>query len=167
MGERDQLAHPLPENEIHPHDLSLPINGARHDLKIVLLNHCDLGEKEIAATRSRIEHFSALTGGVDIAIIFLLAPPPSTLDMNDKADTGPSGLRAYMQLQIELARYPDAASIPLLPLARLDGLADVVSCHVRAMSNASVKEVTGGEEDGKQSVFIAVKDPHFKRGSKL
>ncbi|KAJ9648387.1 hypothetical protein H2199_001241 [Coniosporium tulheliwenetii] len=97
----------------------------------------------LPATLSRIQHFAALTGATDIAIIFLLSPPvpPTNSTRNGasnshqphSAASSASGLHAYHQLSASLLMHADIPSIPLLPLSDLSSLESLLRTYVSAL----------------------------------
>lgn len=140
------------ESQLTTHDLSIPLN-ANVDrkagntlpgrlLRLLLLSRNSVSDSKLDATIYRIQHFAFLTGGQDLAIVFLLAASPSTSFVSaeqlatdsphiaDPDDT--SGIYAYTKLQAELNNHPSIPYIPILPLAKLDGLSNLLKKHVEA-----------------------------------
>ncbi|EMC95076.1 hypothetical protein BAUCODRAFT_525199 [Baudoinia panamericana UAMH 10762] len=120
-------------------------------LRLLLLSSTATAEASIGETLHRIQHFAALTGGQDLAIVFLLSPPPATTFTSAKAvmdgrvgsaDGQPSGIIAYAKLQAVLANRMDIPYIPILPLSKLDDLSGLVQNYVAQLSRTRFKPVT-------------------------
>lgn len=90
----------------------------------------------------RIQHFTALTGGRDLAIIFLLNPPPAKAFVSAKSldsqqsenDRSVNGIHAYTKLQAEMMNHAQIPHVPILPLASIDGIARLLQTHVASLT---------------------------------
>ena len=86
---------------------------------------------------SRVHHFAALTGGVDVALVMLLDPAPAITTARSIAQPSTDnsrGVRAYARLQAALFDDADLPNMPILPLARVDGLATLLGSHLESVS---------------------------------
>ncbi|GAB7363545.1 hypothetical protein MBLNU230_g3812t1 [Neophaeotheca triangularis] len=142
------------ESRLETHDICIPLNPtidsrtgqttSSDQLRVLLLSPSAVTENAATNSISRIRHFASLTGGKDLIIIFLLAPtqpPPSSFVTakqvahdNDPHQTGLAGIHAFTQLQVLIHNDQEIPHIPTLPLAKLEGLADLLSKHATAMA---------------------------------
>lgn len=101
-----------------------------------------MSDANLLCTLDRIHHFAALKGGQDLAIIFLLNPPIASnfvtvkdLDANDSnRATDTNGVIAYARLQAALLPRQDIPPVPILPLAAVEGLPELLKKHVNTVS---------------------------------
>lgn len=112
-------------------------------MRFLLLSPSCVSKSIITNTITRIKHFAALTGGVNLAIVCLLHPPPHASFASSKklveAPTGDTtGVFAYSTLQSTLFAEHEIPTIPILPLAKVKGLADVLSTFVAALEGPSL-----------------------------
>jgi hypothetical protein len=99
-------------------------------------------EAALPNTLDRVHHFASLTGGQDLAIVFLLNPPktPSFISVKDLTsndsdpDAGTKGVLAYAKLQAALLSRSDITHIPILPLASVEGLPGLLVKTIAALS---------------------------------
>ncbi|KAK6433637.1 hypothetical protein LTR95_010180 [Oleoguttula sp. CCFEE 5521] len=120
-----------PEYDLSTHDLAIPIkssdNTSTRQLRVLLLSPVDTATKTLPATLVRIERFTALTGGVDLAIVFLLSHSPNTSLSTEATMTG---LEGYAALQAALFAQPHP---PILPVATLNALPILLLRHAAAL----------------------------------
>lgn len=140
------------ENQLNTHDLEIPF-GATTDLRtgnaatsrrlrVLLIAPLDVADNRLEQTMARISHFASLTGGEDVAIMFLVYPSStagfvSAKDLtNGDADaaTYSNGMAAYSKLQIELLNHADVSPLSMLLLSSLDGLPALVKRHIANIS---------------------------------
>ncbi|KAF2164149.1 hypothetical protein M409DRAFT_56855 [Zasmidium cellare ATCC 36951] len=88
-----------------------------------------MSEANLTPTIERIRRFAALTGGKDLVMVFLLYPGYSTSE-----EVSNDGMVAYARLQAEMMNHTEIPSIPILPLPKLDGLANILKSHQIAWS---------------------------------
>ncbi|KAK4890597.1 hypothetical protein LTR27_010759 [Elasticomyces elasticus] len=138
----------LRESRLNTHDVAIPLGPnvdpttgaavATRCMRYLLLAPSSMDKAKIDTTLDRIQHFASLTGGHDLAIIFLLQTPPSTsfapareLMGIASSSTSPatSGMYAYTSLQAILVDRSDIPYIPILPLANLEGLSNLLHRH--------------------------------------
>ncbi|CAD0092779.1 unnamed protein product [Aureobasidium vineae] len=102
-----------------------------------------MSEHRLPATIARIQHFVALTGGLDVAIILSLSasnPFSSAKDlMNNRRIDDMEGVRSYALLQAEIMTRPELAWVPILPLAKLDDIVKLVKTYVQSISRPKPK----------------------------
>ena len=135
------------EHELLTHDIAIPITpvvakqSTRRLLRVLLLSASCVIDNKIEDTMNRLDHFAFLTGGIDVAIVFLLHSPPAfvsakSLTCSDHVQTAGSvdGIHAYAKLQVELKTRKNGTSIPILLLASLDGLSALLSKHAQSLS---------------------------------
>lgn len=99
-------------------------------------------DDRLAETVERIRRFAALTGGQDLAIVFLLDPPKDTAFTSAKnlngntgnPSPGQDGVIAYSKLQAAMMDHGDIPHIHVLPLTTLDALPELLKKHVAALS---------------------------------
>lgn len=140
------------ETQLEAHDINLPAQIAKipestdtistRRYRFLLFSPSAVSEPRLEATLKRLHHFSSLTGGQDIAIIFLLSPQDSC-NFNATANTisedsnvhGQSmdGMKAFTLLQSILTENFDI-SIPLLPISSLSELPARLIKHVSFQS---------------------------------
>ena len=73
------------ENRLETHDLAIPLSASldtntsnaepTRELRVLLLAPSWTLEASLPSTLDRLHHFASLTGGQDLAIVFLLNPP--------------------------------------------------------------------------------------------
>lgn len=93
-------------------------------------------------TLDRIHHFASLTGGQDLAIVFLLSPPQTSsfvsvkdlTSANRAPEADAKGVLAYAKLQASLLPRNDIPHIPILPLASVEGLPGLLTRYVKSLS---------------------------------
>jgi hypothetical protein len=102
-----------------------------------------MSEERLPATIARIQHFVALTGGLDVAIILSLStskPFSSAKNLlNAPQVDGMDGLRSYALLQAQFMTRPELSWVPILPLAKLDGIVDLIKTHAQSISRPKPK----------------------------
>ncbi|GAB1740191.1 hypothetical protein NU219Hw_g5307t1 [Hortaea werneckii] len=160
----------LLEKSLDTHDLALPLQPflnpktghalAARQLRVLLLSLPVVAEAQLEATIERIQRFASLTGGKDLAIIFLLtySPPPvqltapiatnsfttarqlaqKTAHLSANSERGNlDGVMAWTKLQAELTNRSDIPYIPILPLTALDKLPQLLHKHIAALNSPS------------------------------
>ncbi|KAH0385749.1 hypothetical protein KCU92_g3289, partial [Aureobasidium melanogenum] len=102
-----------------------------------------MSEERLPATIARIQHFVALTGGLDVAIILSLSaskPFYSAKDLLNASEIDSSdGIRSYARLQAELMTRTELAWVPILPLAKPDGIVELIKTHAQLISRPKPK----------------------------
>jgi hypothetical protein len=101
-------------------------------------------ESNLPNTLDRIHRFTSLTGGQDLAIVFLLNPPKTSSFISVKdltsassdPEAGTKGVLAYAKLQASLLPRSDIPHIPILPLASVEGLPALLTNYATALSRA-------------------------------
>jgi hypothetical protein len=101
-------------------------------------------ESKLPNTLDRIYRFASLTGGQDLAIVFLLNPPKTSsfISVKDLTSTssdpeaGTKGVLDYAKLQASLLPRNDVPHIPILPLASLESLPGLLTKYATALSRA-------------------------------
>jgi hypothetical protein len=99
-------------------------------------------ESNLPNTLDRIHRFASLTGGQDLATVFLLNPPKTSSFISVKdltsagsdPEAGTKGVLAYAKLQASLLSRSDIPHIPILPLASLEGLPALLTKYATAIS---------------------------------
>ncbi|KAI4719110.1 hypothetical protein E4T48_04645 [Aureobasidium sp. EXF-10727] len=140
------------ESLLESHDIAVPIpdfpkpipnTKSNRVLRLLLISPNNMSEDKLPTTIARIQHFMALTGGLDVAIILSLSaskPFSSAKDlMNDSQVDNMDGVNSYSRLQAELMTRPELTWVPILPLAKLDGIVELVKTHVQAISRPKPK----------------------------
>ncbi|KAI7232392.1 hypothetical protein KC330_g5943 [Hortaea werneckii] len=160
----------LLEKNLDTHDLALPLQpwldpGSGHalaarQLRLLLLSSSAVAEAQLEATIERIQRFASLTGGKELAIVFLLASPPTpahptapvatnsfttarqlaqqTAQLSAVSERGNlDGVLAWTKLQAELTNRSYIPYIPILPLTTLDKLPQLLQKHVAALNSPS------------------------------
>ncbi|KAK5120359.1 hypothetical protein LTR85_006298 [Meristemomyces frigidus] len=153
------------ESQLSTHDVSIPLSAVvdsrtgnalstRH-LRLLLLSRSAVAETKLDDTIKRIQHFASLTGGQDLAIVFLLAAPPAgstfvsakQLAVDTSSATASNddteGVYAYTRLQAVLVNHADIPNLPILPLADLEGLAALLKKHVANFTRARTPQAQG------------------------
>jgi hypothetical protein len=137
------------ENRLETHDLAITLptslNTSGHNnitstrqLRILLLSPTSTSTANLPHTLDRVHHFAGLTGGQDLIIVFLLSVPV-TADTNTSDITNPSTISAhptlaFTHLQASLLPRTDIPYIPILPLANLASLPELLLKHASALS---------------------------------
>lgn len=102
-----------------------------------------MSEERLPATIARIQHFIALTGGLDVAIVLSLSTSKPFSSAKDLLNTpqvdGMDGLRSYALLQAQFLTRPELAWVPILPLAKLDGIVELIKTHAQSISRPKPK----------------------------
>ncbi|KAK5134655.1 hypothetical protein LTR08_006311 [Meristemomyces frigidus] len=148
----------LRESRLDTHDISIPLvptlnpkTGSTlaptRQLRVLLLSlSVTASPSALDDTMKRIQHFVALTGGRDLAIVFLLSSRPPTqatalakplatkTEDNDDDAAAAAGVHAYVALQAALMSHSDVPNIPLLPLASSEGLAALLKKHAAVLA---------------------------------
>lgn len=119
-------------------------------LRLLLLSPSAVTDTKLGDTLERIQRFAALTGGEDLAIVFVLYPQKDMSFVSVKAlttdnttnDAGANGMYAYTKLQAAL--FSDAAipHIPTLPLADIQGLPETLVKHTATLEKAAMSKHT-------------------------
>jgi hypothetical protein len=99
-------------------------------------------ESNLPNTLDRIHRFASLTGGQDLAIVFLLNPPKTSSFMSVKdltstssdPEAGTKGVLAYAKLQASLLPRSDIPHISILPLASLESLPGLLTNYATGVS---------------------------------
>jgi hypothetical protein len=99
-------------------------------------------ESNLPNTLDRIHRFASLTGGQDLAIVFLLNPPKTSsfISVKDLTSTssdpeaGTKGVLAYAKLQASLLPRSDIPHISILPLASLESLPGLLTNYATGVS---------------------------------
>lgn len=123
----------MAEHDLRTHDLALPLSpssssGGARQLRVLLLSPSNISDNNSPTTLKRIHRFASLTGGRDLAIVFLLYPGDETTQ-----DASTAGMVAYAKLQAEMMNLVELLSIPILPLPKLDGLSNILKSHRGAL----------------------------------
>ncbi|KAI5258794.1 hypothetical protein E4T42_00407 [Aureobasidium subglaciale] len=138
------------ESLLETHDIAVPLSDfpksiqkSNRTLRLLLLSPNNLSDEQLPATLARIQHFVALTGGLDIAIILSLSASKPFSSAKDLL-SGPhgdeiEGLRSYTRLQAEIMTNTERAWVPILPLAKLENIADLVKTHALSISRPRPK----------------------------
>jgi hypothetical protein len=116
--------------------------GPTRELRVLLLAPSWTLEAALPNTLNRIHHFASLTGGQDLAIVFLLNPPKTSsftsvkdlTSIDSDPDAGTKGVLAYARLHASLLPRSDIPHIPILPLASVEGLPGLLTKTVAALS---------------------------------
>jgi hypothetical protein len=102
-----------------------------------------MSEERLPATIARIQHFIALTGGLDVAIVLSLSTSKPFSSAKDLLNTpevdGMDGLSSYTRLQAQLMTRPELAWVPILPLVKLDGIVELIKTHAQSISRPKPK----------------------------
>lgn len=136
------------ENRLDTHDLAIPIDAgatateAARQFRVLLLAPSWMSASNLLNTLDRIHRFTSLTGGQDIAVVFLLNPPKissfiSVKDLsstNNDLEAGTRGVFAYTQLEAALLQRDDIPHVPILPLASVEDLPKLLSKHIATLS---------------------------------
>ncbi|KAK0906781.1 hypothetical protein LTR91_015221 [Friedmanniomyces endolithicus] len=149
------------ESRLDTHDIAIPL-GATDDpatgiatttrhLRYLLLAPSSLDQNHIGITLDRIRHFASLTGGQDLAIVFLLQPPPVITftpakqllgNASNCSKSSSDGIYAYTSLQATLMDRSDVPYIPILPLATLSALPDLLKRHASNRAHSPPKAIS-------------------------
>ncbi|KAK4498714.1 hypothetical protein PRZ48_009224 [Zasmidium cellare] len=138
----------LRENDLRTHDVALSLSSrldpatgnsrAARLLRVLLLSPSTTSDTKLPSTLERILRFAALTGGKGLAIVFLLSPAD---EMGTKASA--DGMAAYAKLQAEMLNHTEIPFIPILPLPKLEDLANLLKSHQTALSSPQVSNKKG------------------------
>ncbi|THX40120.1 hypothetical protein D6D10_03733 [Aureobasidium pullulans] len=142
----------IKESQLETHDIALPLpdfpkithdSKPKRTLRLLLLSPNNMSETKLPGTLSRIQHFVSLTGGLDVAIVMSLSaskPFSSARDLLNATQADEmDGIRSYALLQAEFMTRSELSWIPILPLAKLDGLVGVVKTHAQSISRPRPK----------------------------
>ncbi|KAK3719115.1 hypothetical protein LTR37_004679 [Vermiconidia calcicola] len=148
----------LRESQLSTHDLEIPYRSnddPRSDstsparqLRVLLLSPSAVSEPKLDATFKRIQHFASLTGGEDLAIVFLLAPPlvksfvtaKRLIPGHGEKDSNVEGIHGYSKLQAETLNHSEIPYVPILPLCKPEGLADLLKKHIMSLTRPPPKQ---------------------------
>lgn len=148
----------MSESQLGTHDVSLPLGASidqntgnsitTRQLRLLLLSPSSVADAKLNDTVKRIRHFASLTGGQDLAIVFLLSTPKAPAFITAKqlgnGDANQSdnveGVYAYTKLQAELLNHGDIPHVPVLPLANLEGLPSLLEQHASALTRPPSKQ---------------------------
>jgi hypothetical protein len=129
-------------------DQAEAINGHKaRQLRCLLLSPTEVAESKLLATIQRIHHFASLTGGEDLAIVFLLHEPKlstfvSAKDVTNAShtdnETSAAGIYAFTTLQSTMFARTEIPHIPILPFASLDALPALLRKHATALSRPTM-----------------------------
>lgn len=116
-------------------------------LCILLLSRSAVSDAKLRETMERIQHFSLLTGGRDLLILFLLNPPNDTSftsakeltknDGNNVADE--DAIVAYAKLQAELFSEAEIPYLPIRPILSIDELQTTIEKHITALKTQEMR----------------------------
>lgn len=141
------------ENRLETHDLAIPLHAslntnicnteATRELRVLLLAPSCTQELTLPNTLERVHRFASLTGGQDLAIVFLLHPPKTSSFISVKdltsterdSDAGTKGVLAYAKLQASLFPRSDIPHIRIFPLASVEGLPGLLTKTIAALSH--------------------------------
>ncbi|KAG9832879.1 hypothetical protein KCU98_g15655, partial [Aureobasidium melanogenum] len=140
------------ESLLETHDIALPIpdfpkavpnTKSKRVLRLLLLSPNNMSEEQLPATVARIRHFVALTGGLDVAIILSLSaskPFASAKDLLNASEIDSmDGVRSYARLQAELMTRTELTWVPILPLAKLNDIVELIKTHAQLISRPKPK----------------------------
>ncbi len=140
------------------HDLEIPINTSPNPrngnttpsrrLRVLLLAPSAVSEAKLAETFERVSHFASLTGGEDVAIVFLLHPPQTSNFVSAKhlangtedPSTKTEGVYAYSKLQAEMIHRSDIPYVTTLPLSSLEELPALLKRHIAHLSRPPLQQ---------------------------
>jgi hypothetical protein len=99
-------------------------------------------DPNLPTTLDRVHRFASLTGGQDLAIVFLLNLPKSSSFISVKdltsassdPEAGTKGVLAYAKLQASLLPRSDIPHVPILPLALLEGLPGLLTKYATSLA---------------------------------
>lgn len=140
-----------PEHQLTTHDIEIPFGSAVdhitrnatsiRQLRLLLLSASAISDARLDHSLKRISHFASLTGGEDVAIVFLLCPEKATnfitakqLNEGDAKAHTTQGTLAYSKLQAELFDLDDVSRLPILLLSKLEGLPNLLKRHLANLS---------------------------------
>lgn len=145
------------ESQLSTHDLFISI-GAQADprsggavagrqLRVLFFSSSATTNDKLSDTVERIRRFASLTGGQNLAIVMLLeAETPAILDSTKTPEKGEitqtsseAGVLAYSKLQATMMDHPEIPYIPILPLAKLDSITELLRKHVAYLSRPKQK----------------------------
>ena len=105
---------------------------------MLLLAGDSLSAPDESGTIARVQRLSSLSGGVDVAIVFLLQ------SVAHQHDTGQySGVAGLARLQAQLLSMADHSTIPVLTLANLVDLPKLLSTHMSALNGSGQARQSG------------------------
>lgn len=143
----------MPGTDLESHDIALPLateknpitshNAPARQLRFVLLSPLDVTNTKLPATIQRIRTLGKLTGGIDVAIIFVQTTPRDThfhsakqlaqeTYADQQGEANMVSMAAYARLRAELIALDEASGIPILFLAEPEGLPDLLKEHRNA-----------------------------------
>lgn len=146
------------ESQFTTHDIEIPFGSVvipsngntllTRQLRVVLLSPSTVNETKLDDTFKRIQHFASLTGGEDLAIVFLLNPSRATKFVSAKAVADGSSddaakvdaIYAYTKLQAEMMNHREIPHVPILPLANIDNLSQLLRKHTSNLSRPPPKQ---------------------------
>lgn len=102
-----------------------------------------MSEERLPATIERIQHFVALTGGLDVAIILSLSatkPFASARTLLNASEIDSiDGIHSYARLQAEMMTRTELTWVPILPLTKLDDIVELIKTHAQSISRPKPK----------------------------
>ena len=146
------------ESQLTTHDLEIPFGSGvdpstghtlvTRKLRVLLLAPSALSDEKLSNTIERIEHFASLTGGQDLAIVFLLNPRPVSSFLSTKQlvaegadrDSKQDGIFSYSKLQAEMINHTEISYVPILPLAQVEGLSELLTKHAANLARSTPKQ---------------------------
>lgn len=119
-------------------------------LRLLLLSPPSTADTKLGDTLERIQRFAALTGGQDLAIVFLLYPQKDSsfvsakalTTSDDSSEAGANGMYAYSKFQAALFSNAAIPHVPILPLADVQGLPELLVKHAAAREKAATAKST-------------------------
>ena len=116
-------------------------------LRVLGFSPSAVQEAKLNETLDRIQHFVSLTGGEDLVIIFLLSAAAAgnfisakTLVSNhDRDSTDADAIVDWSKLQAEMMNHRELPYVPILPLANLDELPQLLEKHITNITRPRVK----------------------------
>ncbi|KAF2099630.1 hypothetical protein NA57DRAFT_55583 [Rhizodiscina lignyota] len=87
----------------------------------------------MSSTLRRIEHFTSLTGTVDVAIVFHLTPKPNAIAAPQSAKQQRERLFAFSSFMSAMFSQTSTPAIPVLPLASASSLPAVLQTFASSL----------------------------------
>jgi hypothetical protein len=119
------------------------VTKSKRALRLLLLSPNNMSAERLPATIERIQHFIALTGGLDVAIVLSLSTSKPFSSAKDLLNTpqidGMEGLHSYSLLQAQFMTRPELSWVPILPLAKLNGIVELIKTHAQSISRPKPK----------------------------